>query len=94
MADLPPGVSDAVNDGAYEQGPFTQTETKTIEISGPIKITITTKYDSSHVPPVSQNNAVDDNGLTDSLLQALRPLAEAILTKLSDIQRAQGSTPA
>lgn len=79
MTDTPPA-------DAEESGPFTSTEVKTIEIAGPIKITLTTTYNSSHVPP--RTSQVETDG--DHLMDALRPLAEIIITKLNDIQRAQG----
>lgn len=69
-----------------EKGPYTSTETKTIEIAGPIKITLTTKYDASHVPPPPEARRDDDEG---SIMDALRPLAQMILAKLEEIQRAQ-----
>lgn len=83
MPDLPAGSSAPES----APGPFTSTETKTIEISGPFKITITTKFDSSHVPPSTQTVESDGAGLLD----ALKPLAEIILSKLDEIRRAQGS---
>lgn len=63
-------------------GPFTSTEVKTIEITGPIKITLTTRYDSSHVPPPSGGERRD-------LFGALAPLAEMIIAKLDEIRAAQ-----
>lgn len=73
-----------------EPGPFTSTEVKTIEITGPIKITLTTAYNSSHVPPATKTVEADGSGL----LAALQPLAELIIAKLDEIRRAQGGEPA
>lgn len=61
------------------KGPFTSTEVKTIEITGPIKITLTTRYDSSHVPPPAGAEG------RDRFVEALRPLAAMIMTKLDEI---------
>lgn len=69
-------------------GPYTSTETKTYKITGPIEITITTKYDSSHVPTPADRAGSEDS---TSFLDALQPLAEVILRKLEEIQRAQRS---
>jgi hypothetical protein len=65
--------------------PYTSTETKTFKIVGPIELTLTTKYDSSHVPPTPAARAAESDGLMD----ALRPLAEMILAKLDEIRQAQ-----
>jgi len=69
----------------YETGPFESTEVKTIEISGPLKITLTTKYNSSHVPPSS--STVEASG--SDLFETLKPLAEIIIAKLDEIKRGQ-----
>jgi len=69
---------------AEPQGPFTSTEVKTIEITGPIKITLTTRYDSSHVPPPA-----GAEGRSRDLFAALQPLAEAIISRLDEIRAAQ-----
>jgi len=79
MADPAPAVDPA-------KGPFSSTETKTIEIAGPIKITLTTKYDSSHVPPPPEAREADDGG---GIMEALRPLAQMILAKLEEIRQNQ-----
>ena len=73
-----------------DAGPFTSTDVKTIEISGPFKITVTTTYNASHVPPSSTSTAVDGDGL----LHVLQPIAEMILAKLNEIRRAQGAPSA
>jgi hypothetical protein len=69
-----------------DKGPFTSTEIKTIKISGPIEITLTTKYDSSHVPPPPEARRAGDSA---SIMDALQPLAEMILAKLNEIRDAQ-----
>ena len=68
-----------------DKGPFSSTETKTIKIAGPVEFSITTKYDSSHVPPTPAARVAESDGLMD----ALRPLAEMILSKLDEIRQAQ-----
>jgi hypothetical protein len=65
------------------KGPFTSTEVKTFKISGPIEITLTTTYNSSHVPPPPSG------GESRSLFAALQPIAEMILSKLDEIRAAQ-----
>lgn len=70
---------------AEPQGPFSSTEVKTIEITGPIKITLTTRYDSSHVPPPP----VGVEGRGRDLFSVLQPLAEVIIAKLDEIRAAQ-----
>lgn len=65
---------------AEPQGPFTSTEVKTIEITGPIKITLTTRYDSSHVPPPGERRDV---------FAALHSIASAIISRLDEIRAAQ-----
>lgn len=71
---------------AEPKGPFTSTETKTIEITGPIKIVLTTRYDSSHVPPPSGAES-----RSRDLFSVLQPLAEVIIAKLDEIRAAQQS---
>lgn len=70
---------------AEPKGPFTSTETKTIEITGPIKITLTTRYDSSHVPPPPVSAGREPDGW----FHALRSVADVILSKLDEIRAAQ-----
>lgn len=67
-----------------DKGPFTSTEVKTIKISGPIEITLTTTYNSSHVPPTTTKVAG-----TDAFYDAIKPLAEIIIAKLDEIRRGQ-----
>jgi len=69
---------------AAPKGPFTSTEVKTFKISGPIEITLTTTYNSSHVPPPPSGE-----GRERSLFDALQPIAEMILSKLDEIRAAQ-----
>jgi hypothetical protein len=88
MPDLLPGAAAA--ETPPEPGPYTSTETRTFEIHGPLKITITTKYDSSHVPPSSSK--VESAG--PDLFEMLKPLAEIIMRKLDEIQRAQNAESA
>jgi hypothetical protein len=81
MPETPPVEPEPV----YETGPFESTEVKTIEISGPFKITLTTKYNSSHVPP--STSTVETTG--PDLFETLKPLAEIIIAKLDEIKRGQ-----
>ena len=57
-----------------------------LKITGPIELTFTTKYDSSHVPPTPQPKEARTGG---DIIEALRPLAEMILAKLDEIRQAQ-----
>lgn len=66
------------------KGPFTSTEVKTFKISGPIEITLTTTYNSSHVPPAAPSSGGDGR-----LFDALRPIVEMIMAKLDEIRAAQ-----
>lgn len=45
------GMSDPKTPAPAELGPFADTTTTTFKISGPIEISVTTKRDSTHVPP-------------------------------------------
>lgn len=72
-----------------DKTPYTATQVKTIEISGPIKIILTTKTDSSHVPPPQPPGDDDGEVTVNRLMEALRPLAQAILQKLEEIQQSQ-----
>lgn len=85
MPDLP--AASAAAAPAPDKGPYTSNRTQTIKISGPIEITITTRVDSSHVPPPPPWGAGRSG--QDAVLQAIQPFAEAILTKLEDIRQAQ-----
>ena len=69
-----------------DPGPYTSTETKTFRISGPIEFTITTKFDSSHVPPPPAERV---DGATPNFMEALRPFIQLILSKLEEIRAAQ-----
>jgi hypothetical protein len=68
--------------------PYTSTQVKTIEIAGPIKITLTTKFDSSHVPPARPSDGGDESDV-DRFMEALQPFAQAILAKLDEIRQRQ-----
>jgi hypothetical protein len=81
MAELPAAASAAPGP---EKGPYTFNEVKTIEIAGPVKITLTTRSESSHVPPQAPSY-----GPGPDYVDALRPIAELILTKLEEIKRGQ-----
>jgi hypothetical protein len=76
-----------------DPGPYTSTETKTFRLSGPIDVTITTKYESSHVPPAppppSASSPDRDKRLVNTLIEALKPLAAQIFAKLDEIQNGQ-----
>jgi hypothetical protein len=67
---------------AEPKGPFTSTEVKTFKISGPIEITLTTTYNASHVPPPPSGGESQGR---DRFVEALRPLAAIIMTKLDEI---------
>lgn len=79
MAELPAAVA-----AGPEKGPYTFNEVRTIEIAGPVKITLTTRADGSHVPPQAPST-----GSGPDFVDALRPLAELILAKLEEIKRGQ-----
>lgn len=81
-------MADPTTPADPNKGPYTSTETKTYKITGPIEITITTKYESSHVPTPADRGSTED---ATSFLDALQPLATMILRKLEEIQRAQRS---
>lgn len=57
----------------YKQGPFSNTVTKTFEIA-PIKITITEKTESSHVPPTG-GCGCGGNPMLDAIAQYARAAA-------------------
>jgi len=78
----------ATASGSPDKGPYTSSTVKTIKIAGPIEISFTTTFNASHVPPPpapSERPAMSG----ESILNALRPMAEMILQKLDEIQRAQ-----
>lgn len=89
MPELPAAAA-ATPPSAPEKGPYTANETKTIKIAGPIEITLTTRTESSHVPP---SPWAARPAPVDAVMGALRPLAELILSKLEDIRNAQEQEP-
>jgi len=77
---------------AETKGPFSSVETRTFKIAGPIEVTITTRYESSHVPPVSEPRE-SSSSTASAVMNMLKPLAEMILVKLDDIQRGRDADP-
>lgn len=69
-----------------EKGPYSSTEITTYKITGPIEVTITKKFDASHVPPSPPPEARDDGG---GFMEALQPLVQLILQKLDEIRQNQ-----
>lgn len=78
------GLTDGAMAETSEKGPFTSTETKTIRITGPIEISLTTKYESSHVPPTTSVGVASTDKIVNAVVAALQPFAEAIIRKLEE----------
>lgn len=66
-----------------QKGPWTQTKTTTFSIDQPLKITITTKIDSSHVPPAEPGKG------DSSLHELIQRAAQIIIARLDEIRAAQ-----
>ncbi len=98
---MPPISAPSPTDPIFEPGPYGTVETKTFKLTGPIEITLTRRFDSTHVPPVLPccacggdpgATAAPDTRMAD-LMSMLQPLGEAILAKLAEIKAQQARQP-
>jgi hypothetical protein len=82
----PSGPFKASSGPPPHKDPYKDTETKTFKIAGPIELTLTTTFHSSHVPPPRAADGDEDGG---GLMDVLQPLAQMILVRLDEIRSAQ-----